>query len=104
MRKLLGWVLAAFTVAAFFVGVGASAANASSFTINFCPGAGSCPANVTQARLTFTENTITPDPNDYTLDLKIVGGAGDPTYIDQVSFTIESADNVTGAGGYEVKP
>src|SRR5262249_7069040 len=75
-----------------------------SFTFNFCPGAASCPANVTEARLTFIENLATPDPNDYILDLTIKGGAGDPTYIDQVSFTIDAADNVTGAGGYQVKP
>jgi len=84
--------------------LGTSSAQASSFTVNFCPGAASCPANVTQARLTFTENLGTADANDYTLDLKIVGGAGDPTFIDQVSFTVNTADNVTGAGGYEVKP
>lgn len=90
--------------AAALVTLTAPAAQASSFTFNFCPGAASCPANVTEARLTFTENLLTPDANDYTLDLKIVGGAGDPTFIDQISFTIDSADNVTGAGGYEVKP
>src|SRR5215471_8991706 len=91
-------------LAAFLFALTARTAYAGSFTFNFCPGAASCPANVTQARLTFTENLITPDPNDYVLDLKIVGGAGDPTFIDQISFTIDAADNVTGAGGYEVKP
>src|SRR5215471_5033458 len=91
-------------LAAFLFALTARTAYAGSFTFNFCPGAASCPANVTQARLTFTENLITPDPNDYVLDLKIVGGAGDPTFIDQISFTIDAADNVTGAGGYQVKP
>lgn len=98
--KVFGPIL----TAAALVALSASAAHAASFTFNFCPGAASCPANVTEARLTFTENLVTPDANDYILDLKIVGGAGDPTFIDQVSFTIEAADNVTGAGGYEVKP
>jgi hypothetical protein len=89
---------------AAFVALSGSTAQASSFTVNFCPAAGSCPANVSEARLTFTENLGTADLNDYTLDMKIVGGAGDPTYIDQVSFTVSTADNVTGAGGYEVQP
>src|SRR5262245_14855483 len=92
------------TTVGTFIALAAPAAHAASFTFNFCPGAASCPANVTQARLTFIENLLTPDPNDYTLDLKIVGGAGDPTFIDQVSFTVDAADNMTGAGGYEVKP
>jgi hypothetical protein len=92
------------TLSGALIALSAPSAHASSFTVNFCPGGGGCPANVTQARLTLTENLGTADANDYTLDLKIVGGAGDPTYIDQVSFTINTADNVTGAGGYEVKP
>lgn len=87
-----------------FVALAAPAAHAASFTFNFCPADASCPANVTEARLTFIENLLTPDANDYTLDLKIVGGAGDPTFIDQISFTVDAADNVTGSGGYEVKP
>src|SRR5262249_46523496 len=91
-------------LAAAFMALGARSAHASSFTVNFCPGGGGCPANVSQARLTFTENLGTPDANDYILDLTIVGGAGDPTFVDQVSFTIVSADNVAGAGGYAVTP
>jgi len=100
MKKL------AFGLAALAAGLlTSSAAHAASFSVNFCPAANSCPANVTEASLTFTENLATAnDLNDYTLDLKIVGGAGNPLYIDQVSFTIDSADNVTGAGGYEAKP
>ncbi len=93
-----------FAAAGTFIALAAPTAHAASFTFNFCPADASCPANVTEARLTFIENLLTPDANDYTLDLKIVGGAGDPTFIDQVSFTIDAADNVTGVGGYEVKP
>jgi hypothetical protein len=92
------------TVSGALVAASAPLAHASAFTVNFCPGSGSCPANVSEARLTFTENLGTPDLNDYTLDVKIVGSAGDPKFIDQLSFTINTADNVTGAGGYEVKP
>lgn len=95
--KAAALALAALTLSA-------SSALASSFSINFCPGDGSCPANVTEASLTFTEDLGTPDLNDYTLQMKITGGAGDPTYIDQISFTIVTADNVTAAGGYEVTP
>jgi hypothetical protein len=81
----------------------AGRAHAAAFTVNFCPGDATCPGNVTNASLTFTEDP-SADPNDYTLDLKIVGGSGNPTYINQVSFTINEANNVTGVGGYEVKP
>ena len=104
IMKTLAKVFGSLVTAGTFVALSAPAAHAAAFTINFCPGGAGCPANVTEARLTFTEDLLTPDLNDYTLDLKIVGGAGDPTYIDQISFTVEAADNVTGAGGYEVKP
>jgi hypothetical protein len=100
ISKILGLI----ATTGIFVVSAAPAASAAAFTINFCPAAASCPANVTEASLTFTENLGTADANDYLLDLRIVGGAGDPTFIDQLSFTIETADNVTGAGGYEVKP
>ena len=94
-----------FGFAVLFAGLlTSSVAHAAAFSINFCPADATCPGNVTEASLTFTENLGTADLNDYTLDLKIVGGAGDPLYIDMISFTIDSADNVTGAGGYESKP
>ena len=96
--------LSVAALATVLVAAGAPLAHASAFAINFCPGGGGCPANVSEARLTFTENLGTQDLNDYILDLTIVGDAGDPQYIDQVSFTIDSADNVTGSGGYEVNP
>jgi len=102
--KTLSKTLGLFAAVGILVAFAAPAAEAASFTLNFCPGTASCPANVTEARLTFTENLVTLDTNDYILDLQIVGGAGDPTFIDQVSFTINAADNVTGAGGYQVKP
>lgn len=102
--KMLGTLCSLTTLSGALIALSAPLAHASSFTVNFCPGGGGCPANVSQARLTFTENVGTADPNDYTLDLKIVGGVGDPKFIDQVSFTINTADNVTGSGGYEVKP
>src|SRR5262249_42937779 len=92
-RKLCSIV----AVSGSLVAASAPLAHASSFTVNFCPGGGGCPANVSEARLTFTENLGTADLNDYTVDLKIVGGAGDPKFIDQVSLTINTADNVTGA-------
>ena len=106
-RQLSLYISRQLSIAALttmLVAAGAPLAHASSFTVNFCPGGGGCPGNVSEASLTFTENLLTPDLNDYIADLKIVGGAGDPKYIDQVSFTINSADNVTGSGGYEVKP
>lgn len=103
MRTFMKTFAVGAAVAAF-VTVAASSAQAAAFTINFCPGDASCPANITEASVTFTENLGTPDANDYTLALKIVGGVGDPAYIDMVSFAINTADNVTGAGGYEVKP
>ncbi len=97
MRRILFAIVLAMLV------LRAGPASASSYTVNFCPGGAGCPVNVSEASLTFTENLLTLDANDYFLDLKIVGGAGDPTFIDQVSFTT-AADNITGAGGYEVKP
>lgn len=96
--------LALTGMAGAFVALAAPAAHAASFAIQFCPGGSGCPANVLQASLTFTEVTSGTDPNDYILDLQIIGGSGDPTFINQVSFTIDSAQNVTGAGGYQVKP
>ena len=98
--KTFGVILAAGT----FLALAAPAARATPLTVNFCPADASCPAGVTEASLKFVEDLVTPDLNDYTLYLTIVGGATSPAYIDQVSFTINTADNVTGSGGYEVKP
>src|SRR5689334_4125605 len=90
--------------AALLLVAGATPAWAAGFTINFCPGSGSCPANVTQARLTFNEITGTADPNDYDVFIRIAGTAGTAYSINQVSFTVDSADNVIGANGYESLP
>jgi hypothetical protein len=100
ISKILGLI----ATTGIFVVSAAPAASAAAFTLNFCPGSASCPANVTEARITFTENLGTSDANDYFVELRLVGGAGDPTFIDQLSFTVDSADNVTGAGGYETTP
>jgi PEP-CTERM motif-containing protein len=75
----------------------ATPAGATSLMINFCPGAGSCPAGVTEASLTFVENP-SPDPNDYVLDLVIAGDGSAPHFVDEVSFTIIGVDT---PGGYE---
>ena len=69
-------------------------AHATAFTVNFCPGAGSCPSGVTKASLTFTE---TGTPNDYILDLVIAGNASAPHFVDEVSFSI---DGVATPSGY----
>lgn len=79
----------------------ASSAFADAFTINFCPGSNGCPANVSEARLTFDEILLGDDPNDYLLTMKIVGSAGTPEYIDSVQFSITGVDTPT---GYEAKP
>ena len=76
------------------------AQSASALSINFCPGGTGCPSNVTEASLTFTADGATLDPNDYFLDVRIVGGAGDPTYVDQVEFVIGGADGSFSANGY----
>lgn len=59
--------------------------------INYCPGDTSCPAGVTEARLTFAENLDTADFNDYWVTIEIKGGASAPAYVDEVSFKIASA-------------
>jgi len=90
--------------AAVMLGLSAAPVWAAGFTINFCPGSGSCPANVSEARLTFNELTGTADPNDYDVFIRIVGSAGTAFSINQVSFTVDAADNVVGTNGYEALP
>jgi hypothetical protein len=80
-------VVLCLAVVLAFVGFG-TRAYASGLTINFCPGDKTCPTGVTEASLTFFENTSTVDPNDYQLELKIVGDATAPKYVDEVSFAI----------------
>jgi hypothetical protein len=74
---------------------------AATFSVDFCPGANGCPSNVTEASLTFDEILTGSDPNDYELTIKIVGGAGEPQFIDSVQFTITGVKTPT---GYESKP
>jgi len=97
MRKI-------FTLSAGLVALLLSASNgyADSFTVNFCPADDSCPANVSEARMTFDEILGgDDDPNDYLLTVKIVGSTGSPQYIDTVQFSITGVDTPT---GYEAKP
>ena len=96
MRKFIS-LAAGFAV----VFLSASSAFADAFTVNFCPGSNGCPANVSEARLTFDEILLGDDPNDYLLTIKIVGSAGTPEYIDSVQFSITGVDTPT---GYEAKP
>lgn len=79
----------------------ARTSEAAAFSIDFCPGANGCPANVTEASLTFDEILSGSDPNDYELTIKIVGGAGAPQLIDSVQFTITGVQTPS---GYEARP
>ena len=83
---------------ALAIGLWAVPAGATSFTVNFCPGAGSCPAGVTEASLTFTEDP-SADPNDYILDLIIAGNGAAPQFVDEVSFTIIGVQTPSGYQG-----
>lgn len=74
---------------------------ATSLTVNFCPGDATCPAGVTQASLTFTPDTGTLDANDYLVDLIIAGNSSSPAFVDEVSFTI---DGVQTPAGYDALP
>jgi len=76
-------------------------ADAAAFSINFCPGDKTCPQGVTEASLTFLERLDTSDVNDYFVDLKLVGSAAAPDFVDLVSFKI---DTVATPDGYEFKP
>jgi len=71
--------------------LGAPALAAPIININYCPGDATCPAGVTQARLTFEENDLTGDLNDYWVTIKISGDNTSPYYVDEVSFKIDSA-------------
>ena len=87
-----------FFASAVLVLSGARQASAGSFTVNFCPGDGSCHAGLTEASLTFTELLGTIDPNDYTLTLKIAGtGAFN---VDQVEFFVSGVKSEISSSGY----
>src|SRR5262245_55807772 len=91
-------------IVAVVVGLGMAAAakaEAASFTVNFCPGAASCPNGISEARLTFDDVLSGTDPNDYTVTIKIVGNATSPAFVDSVSFSIDGAQT---PGSYEALP
>lgn len=93
--------LAASGIPLLLVLVASPAAHAAAFSINFCPGDTTCPQGVTEASLTFLERLDTPDVNDYFVDLKLVGSAQAPDFVDLVSFKI---DGVSTPDGYEGRP
>lgn len=93
MKRLLS---TAVPICAFLLH--AVSAHATSFTVNFCPGDATCPAGVTEASLTFTQQA---SPNSYLLDLIIAGNSSAPKYVNQVSFAIEG---VATPAGYASEP
>jgi len=64
----------------------ASTTQASQFAFNFCPGNASCPADLTEASITFTTKDLTPDVNDYSVDITFKGTLTN-TFIDMIDFT-----------------
>ena len=90
-RALFGAAVMAFGLAT------APAANAAIFTVNFCPGDGTCPTGVTEASLTF-EEIAGGDVNDYKVTITIADdGTSSFDFIDAVSFSI---GGVQTPGGY----
>jgi hypothetical protein len=90
-KALFGAAVLAFGLAT------APAANAAIFTVNFCPGDGSCPSGVTEASLTF-EEIAGGDVNDYEVTIKITDdGTSSFDFIDAVSFAISGVQT---PGGY----
>src|SRR5204863_1622477 len=78
---------AAFGLAVLAAGIlSASTTQASQFAFNFCPGNASCPADLTEASITFTTKDATPDVNDYTVDITFKGTLTN-TFIDMIDFT-----------------
>lgn len=74
-------------IAAALLLAGVMPATAAPYYFNFCPGGAGCPAGVTEASLSFTENLATQDTNDYILDIVIKGTTSAPYYVDELSFT-----------------
>ena len=62
------------------------AAEASTFTFNFCPGNASCNADLTEASISFATVDGTLDVNDYTVTVRLVGTLT-TTFIDSIDFT-----------------
>jgi len=75
----------AILAALLFAG-GVTAAQADTFTFNFCPGDADCPADLTEASLSFATVDGTADVNDYSVTIRFVGTLTD-TYIDAIDFT-----------------
>jgi len=66
----------------------ASTTQASQFAFNFCPGNASCPADLTEASITFTTKDGTADVNDYTVAITFKGTLTN-TFIDMIDFTAD---------------
>jgi hypothetical protein len=77
-------------------------AEAAAFTFNFCPADATCPAGLTEASLTFTENGGTADTNDYFLKAVFTGDATATGSLDAWSFAIkpDGTNVVTTPAGY----
>ena len=93
----IGIVVAAVAATA----IASARAEASSFSVNFCPGGSGCPAGVTEASLSFDEIVATSDVNDYLLTTKFKGDATETAKLDAWSFSI---DSVQTPSGYENLP
>ena len=79
----------------------APAAQADTFTFNFCGFAGdsdTCPAGVSEASLTFDE-IANADDNDYTVTIKITGTAASGDQIDAIQFKYDGANTPDGYEG-----
>ena len=66
----------------------ASTTQASQFAFNFCPGNASCPADLTEASITFTTKDGTADVNDYSVAITFKGTLTN-TFIDMIDFTAD---------------
>jgi len=80
---------AIFGLAVLAAGIlSASTTQASQFAFNFCPGNATCPADLTEASLTFTTNDGTADVNDYQLAVTFKG-TSTALFIDAIQFTTD---------------
>lgn len=85
----------AFTLS--FLVLVASSARATDFLVaDFCPQNASCPAGLTEARITINPDTLTADANDYFLTVTFVGNNSAPALLDMFSFTIAGVSTPTG--------
>jgi len=79
-RAIFGWAVLAAGI------LSASTTEASQFAFNFCPGNASCPADLTEASITFTTKDGTADVNDYSVAITFKGTLTN-TFIDMIDFT-----------------